>query len=95
MVLYSGLLLLCGIREVLHGSVHIIHRRYRGIVYSYHAASILPFLVNMSDVCTPFRLVKFQEVPEHALRMSLKRRVLGLELWLLSMMASTLAWPGR
>ena len=78
MILYSGLLLLCGIREVLHSSVHIIHRRYRGIVYSYRASFIPPLLLNMSDVCTPFRLVKFQEVPEHALRMSLERRALGL-----------------
>ena len=78
MILYSGLPLLCGIREVLHSSVHIIHRRYRGIVYSYDASFIPPLLLNMSDVCTPFRLVKFQEVPEHALRISLERRALAL-----------------
>ena len=76
MILYSGLLLLCGIREVLHGSVHIIHRSYRGIVYRHRASFIPPLLLNMFDVYTPFLLVKFQEVPEHALRMSLERRAL-------------------
>ena len=78
---------LCGIREVLHGSVHIIHRSYRGIVYRHRASFIPPLLLNMFDVCTPLLLVKFQEVPEHAPRMSLERRALPLP-WVVSTRAA-------